>query len=62
MGLSPKLNTYYGAKQVFFSYGSCFSRDSLSLYDTGCLGTHSVDKANLEFTEIHLLMPPECWD
>ena len=28
----------------------------------GCPGTHSVDQAGLELTEIHLPLPPECWD
>ena len=25
-------------------------------------GTHSVDQAGLELTEIHLPLPPECWN
>jgi hypothetical protein len=25
-------------------------------------GTHSVDQAGLNLTEIHLPLPPECWD
>ena len=25
-------------------------------------GTHSVDRAGLELTEIFLPLPPECWD
>ena len=24
--------------------------------------TYSVDQADLKLTEIHLLLPPECWD
>ena len=28
----------------------------------GCPRTRSVDQAGLEFTEIHLPLPPECWD
>uniref|UniRef100_A0A8C8UFW4 Protein orai-3 n=1 Tax=Peromyscus maniculatus bairdii TaxID=230844 RepID=A0A8C8UFW4_PERMB len=27
-----------------------------------CPGTHSVDQAGLELREIHLPLPPECWD
>ena len=27
-----------------------------------CPGTHSVDQAALEFAEILLSLPPECWD
>jgi hypothetical protein len=28
----------------------------------GCPGTHSVDQAGLELTEICLSLAPECWD
>jgi hypothetical protein len=34
----------------------------VSLYSPGCPGTHFVDQADLELTEIHLPLPPECWD
>jgi hypothetical protein len=28
----------------------------------GCPRTHSVDQAGLKITEIHLPLPPKCWD
>ena len=34
----------------------------VSLCGIGCPGTGSVDQAVLEFTEIPLPLPPECWD
>jgi hypothetical protein len=34
----------------------------VSLGSSGCPGTHFVDQAGLELTEIHLPLPPECWD
>ena len=35
--------------------------DRVSLYISGCPGTHYVDQAGLELTENHLFLPPECW-
>jgi hypothetical protein len=35
-------------------------QDRVSLCSPGCPGTHSVDQAGLELTEIHLPLPPEC--
>ena len=32
------------------------------LCNPSCPGTHSVDQAILKLTEIHLPLPPECWD
>ena len=32
------------------------------LCNPGYPGTHSVDQAGLELTDIHLPLPPECWD
>ena len=32
--------------------------DRVSLCSLGCPGTHSVDQAGLELTEIHLPLPP----
>ena len=33
------------------------------LYSFGASpGTHSVDQAGIELREIHLPLPPECWD
>jgi hypothetical protein len=37
-------------------------RDRVSLCSLGCLRTHFVDQAGLRFTEIHLPLPPSCWD
>ena len=38
-------------------------RDRVYLCSFGAfLGTHSGDQAGLELTEIHLPIPPECWD
>jgi hypothetical protein len=34
----------------------------VSLCSPGCSGTHSVDQAGLELTEIHLPLHPKCWD
>ena len=36
--------------------------DKASLCSPGQAGTHFVDQAGLEFSEIHLPLPPECWD
>ena len=36
--------------------------DRVSLCSPGCPGTHSVDQAGLELTEICLPPCPECWD
>jgi hypothetical protein len=37
-------------------------KQSFFLCISVCLGTHSVDQPGLELTEIHLPLPPECWD
>jgi hypothetical protein len=34
----------------------------VSLCNPGCSGTHSVDQAGLELTEVCLPLLPECWD
>jgi hypothetical protein len=36
--------------------------DRVSLCSPGCPGTHFVDQTGLELIEIHLSLPPECWD
>ena len=38
----------------------CFP--SQGLYNIGCPETHAVDQVGLELTEIHLPLPPKCWD
>jgi hypothetical protein len=54
---------------VFFFFFGCFGfgfgfffRDRVSLCSSGCPGTHFVDQAGLELREIHLPLPPKCWD
>jgi hypothetical protein len=42
---------------VFVCLFVCFLCNS-----SGCLGNHSVHQAGLELTEIHLPLPPDCWD
>jgi hypothetical protein len=37
-------------------------QDRVSLCIPGCLGTHYVDQAGLELTEIFLPLPPKCWN
>jgi hypothetical protein len=34
----------------------------VSLCSPGYPGTHYVDQASLKLTEVHLPLPPECWD
>ena len=42
---------------------SLFFWDRVSLYNSGCPGAHFVDQDYLELNaEIHLSLPPECWD
>ena len=31
------------------------------LYSPGCPGTHYVDQAGFQLTEMLLPLPPECW-
>ena len=37
-------------------------QDRVSLYNPGCPGTCSVDHTGFKLTEIHLPLPPKCWD
>ena len=37
-------------------------RDRVSLRGSGCSETPYVDQVDLKLTEIHLPLPPECWD
>jgi hypothetical protein len=39
-----------------------FSPEMVSLCSPGCPGTCSVDQAGFRLTEIHLPLPPKCWD
>ena len=32
------------------------------LRSPGCPGIHYVEEAGFELSEIHLLLPPKCWD
>ena len=36
--------------------------DRVSLWSLGCPGTLCVIEAGLQLTEIHLPLPPDCWD
>jgi hypothetical protein len=45
---------------LFFLLLFLVFRDRVSLYSTGCPGTHFVDLA--PNSEIRLPLPPECWD
>ena len=42
--------------------GLNFFQVRFSLHIFCCPGTHSVDQAGLELTEICLPLPPECWN
>lgn len=33
-----------------------------SLHSSGCPGIHCVDQADLELTETHMPLLPNCWD
>jgi hypothetical protein len=46
----------------FFKFGLFASQDRISLCSLGCPGSSFIDQAGLELTEIHLPLPPECWD
>jgi hypothetical protein len=37
-------------------------QDRVSQCSLACPGTHSADQAILEHIEIHLPLPPKCWD
>ncbi|KAM7320530.1 hypothetical protein ACRRTK_020973 [Alexandromys fortis] len=37
-------------------------QNTVSLCSPVCPGTCFVDQADLKLTEIHLPLPPECWD
>lgn len=39
-----------------------FFLDRVSLHRSGCPGIYSVDQAGLKLTQIHLPLPPRCWD
>ena len=40
----------------------CFSRQGISVALEPVLEPALVDQAGLKLTEIHLPLPPECWD
>jgi hypothetical protein len=62
--LGAKLRSSIRAARAFFYLGFFSSllffifRDRVSLCSPGCPGTHSVDQAGLELTEMHLPLPP----
>lgn len=45
-------NTYY-----YYMFAYLFLRQA-SLYKSGCPGMYLVDQADLKFTKVHLLLPP----
>jgi hypothetical protein len=47
-------------KESFFFFFLVF-QDRVSLCSPDCPGTHFIDQAGLEL-EIHLPLPPKCWD
>ena len=50
-----------GLLYFLFSFSFVLSRCHL-LFSLGCLRTHCVNLADLELTEICLLLPLKCWD
>ena len=54
-------NGYLSLLIFFFLLFVFVFLDRVSLYSTGCPGTHSVDQAGLEL-RIRLPLPPKCWD
>jgi len=46
---------------VFFFLFVHFVLFETRSYCLGWPGIHCVDQAGLELTEIHLLLPPQCW-
>ena len=54
-GLFPTLYYYY-----YYYFG--FSRQGFSVALEPVLELVLVDQAGIEFTEIRLPLPPECWD
>lgn len=52
---------YFSSFRFFFCF-VLFFPGRVSLYSHDCLGTCSIEQARLEFTEIQLPLPPECWD
>jgi hypothetical protein len=48
------------APPLSVSFSLSLSLSTEILYVTGCPGIHSVDQ--VEFKELHLPLPPKCWD
>lgn len=47
--------------KYIFPFFFLISLDSVSLFNSGYLGTHYVDQTCFEFTQILLILPPGCW-
>lgn len=47
--------------KYIFPFFFLISLDNVSLFNSGCRGTHYVDQTGLEFTQILLFLLPECW-
>jgi hypothetical protein len=59
------INPHNGFQNEYFLILFCFAfvfQDWVSLCSFGCPGTHSIDQAGFELTEIHLPLLLECWD
>ena len=59
LATSPHKNLSFGQ---WMHHVLCFAFDKVSLCNPGCPGTHCVNQAGLELTEISLRLPPLCWE
>lgn len=48
--------------KVAFKLICVFFWDRVSLQSPGCSGTHCIDQASLELTDLYLSLPPKCKD
>ena len=60
--VGPEANVYYLFIYSFiYSFLTCQDRVSVCK-SPGYPGIHFVDQAGLKLREIHLPLPPQCWD
>jgi hypothetical protein len=61
---SPFPSFFWGGVFCFVLFGLVWFgfRDRVSLYSHDCPGTHFVDHRLASNSEIHLPLPPKCWD
>jgi hypothetical protein len=45
-----------------FMFGWFGFRNKVSLHNPGCPGTHGIDQASFELTDLYLSLPPKCKD